>query len=167
MTLINGISPPLYFPSVSLKTPGVLLCPEALNIHISIILIFKSIKWIAHDKTNSNYLCSDREIYLVSLVTAGETWGWMSAALLLLCLFFILFFFYKKNSSCKASLNLKENRWHSLWRVWKWDIHLKKKKKLEAKVAVLVHLDLLIVILIFLIPMVWVTWIQIALYQPE
>lgn len=36
-----------------------------------------------------------------------------------------------------------------------------------AKVAVLEHLDLLIVILTFLIPIVCVTWIQIALYQPE
>lgn len=122
------------FPSVSLEPPGLTLCPETLNIHISIILIFKSIKWIAPDKTNSNYLCGNGEIYLVWWVTAVETWGWMSAALPLLFLFLcllscLLFFFFDHRASLKASLYLKENRWRSLWRVfWKRDIQARNRK---------------------------------------
>lgn len=93
--------------------PGALLCPETLNIHISIILIFKSIKWIALDRTNINYLCRDMEIYLVWWVTGGETW--MSADLILLS-FFCLFFF-DDNESFNSSFGLKENSWHMWWGV--------------------------------------------------
>jgi len=84
MTLINGVSPPLYFPSVSV---GVLLWPETLNIQISIILIFKSINCIPPDQSKSNYLCSDRETHFVWWVTDCEKWGWMLTAFHLFCLF--------------------------------------------------------------------------------
>lgn len=66
MTLINGFSPPSYPPThTHTHTPLVPLCPETLNIHISIISIFKSAEWITPDKTNSNYLCRDRDLFSV------------------------------------------------------------------------------------------------------
>lgn len=110
------------------KPPGVLLCTETLNIHISIILIFKpnQIKWIAPDKTNSNYLCRDGEIYLVWWVTVGETWGWKSDALPLLCLFFF-FFFPTTVRLSRPRLSWKRIAGTVYEEFWKWHIHFQQK----------------------------------------
>lgn len=131
MTLINGISPPLYFPSVSQKNPcGLLLCPETLNIHIFIILIFKSIKRIAPDKTNSNYLCSDREIYLVWWVTVGETWGWMSASLPLPGAYFLFIFMSTVLLLSRLPWTWKRIAGRAYEEFWKWNNPLLRRKKI-------------------------------------